>query len=605
MAAFYVALCDEMEGVDFDGLPFEVIPLRELGIPSLGEMTERYNITELNTAIKPFAFLQLFDRHPGAAVAYFDPDIWVVSPLEELQGQLASGGADCVLTPHLCEPAEFAEMDDSKMLQYGIYNLGFCALRDTPEVRRVVAWWGRRLETQCVIDLASGLFVDQKWADLLPAFIGRTKILRHPGYNVAYWNLAQRTVRGPSPGDCWRVNGEPLRFFHFSGSAVDEQPTFSRHSQQFRSEALRDVATLFSEYCAEVQRFGREDYRRIPYAFRWNGAGDVNMHSPSSLQDLAIANNGTAAAQPLTAGIRPPILPVLRARSLEEMSALTANIAPKLVRRRAFEASLIPHGDAKQDFGVPGHCVVCGMAQSLHVNFMYATGSLPDGRTVPNWREHLSCPGCGLGNRLRASLHLLLQELRPSRDDRIYITEQVTPLYSWLRDRFPSLAGSEYLGPDRTPGEVVDGLRHEDMQRLSFPDGSLDMILSFDVLEHVPDERRAFAELWRCLRPGGALLFTAPFREDLHDHQIRAILRPDGTIDHLMEPEYHGNPVDPEGGSLCFRYYGWKLMDDLRACGFVDSEGIFYWSSRFGYLGATSSLFVCRKPFQADTQMTI
>ena len=243
--AFYVALCDDLAGLDEAAFPFEIFPIRELGIPSLEEMSHRYNITELNTAIKPFVFLELFDRHPGAVVAYFDPDIYVTSRLEELEEALGLG-ADCVLTPHLCEPAEFAEMEDAKMLQYGVYNLGFCALRDTPEVRRVTAWWGRRLEAHCVIDLAAGLFVDQKWADLLPAFIENTNILRHPGYNVAYWNLSQRTVRRIA-GE-WRVNGEPLRFFHFSGSVVDEPPVFSRHSYQFRNEVLRDVATLFDEY---------------------------------------------------------------------------------------------------------------------------------------------------------------------------------------------------------------------------------------------------------------------------------------------------------------------------------------------------------------------
>ena len=557
--AFYVALCDEAEGADLDALPFEVLPMRDLGIPRLEEMTERYNITELNTALKPFAFLSLFDRHPGAAVAYFDPDIWVVSPLEELLALLSRGGADCVLTPHLTEPVEFAEADESRMLQFGIYNLGFCALRDTPSVRRIVAWWGRRLETQCVIDLPAGLFVDQKWADLLPSFIERTAILRHPGYNVAYWNLAQRTVRAPSPedaADVWRVNGEPLRFFHFSGSAVDEDPCFSRHSQQFRGAALRDVATLFTRYCEEVHRFGRQDYRRIPYAFSWNGTGTVNEHSPSYLQDQALAGKGVAAARPLAIGVRPPFLPALRARSRDEMSASTAHIGPKLARRRAFEASLIPHGDAKQGFSVQGHCVVCGTKKPLHVDFTDAAGVLPDGRLMPNWGQHLTCPDCGLGSRQRAALHILSQEIRPGARDRIHITEQATPLHGWLRDRFPSLTSSEYLGPD----------------------SSLDLILGFDVLGRVPDARHVFTELGRCLRPGGTLLFTAP----IHDHQVGAI-RGQHTA-----PGYHD---------------GWKLMEDLRACGFEDSEALFFWSSRFGYLGDMNSIFVCRKA--ADSRFGI
>ncbi|MBR0650843.1 class I SAM-dependent methyltransferase [Roseomonas terrae] len=595
---FYVALCDEPTGVDFDGLPFDILRMSDLGIPQLAQMTERYNITELNTAIKPFAFLTLFDRHPGAAVAYFDPDIWVMSPLEELHTLLSDGGADCVLTPHLCEPAEYAEMDESKMLRFGIYNLGFCALRDTATVRRVAAWWARRLETHCIIDLAAGFFVDQKWADLLPAFIEHTAILRHPGYNVAYWNLAQRTVRAPAEPSAggWKVNGAPLRFFHFSGSAVDEDSSFSRHSQQFRTEALRDVGTLFEQYRSEVRRFGREDYRRIPYAFRWNGAGQENEHSPSSLQDFTAVKGAAASSRPLTIEARAPNLPVLRARSQGEMSAFAADLAPKMARRRAFEASLVPNESGEAGFTVEGQCVVCGGTRPLQVNFNYATGRLPDGRTLPNWREHLACTGCGLGNRLRASLHLLWQELRPRQHDRIYITEQVTPLHDWLRQRFPFVVGSEYLGPGHTPGEIVDGLRHEDVHRLSFPDAGLDLILSFDVLEHVPDARQALAEFWRCLKPGGSLLFTAPFREDLHSHLVRAVLRPDGSIEHLMEPEFHGNPVDPEGGSLCFQYFGWKIIEDLSAVGFSDAEGLFYWSAQFMYLGGANSVFIARKP---------
>jgi len=597
--AFHVALCDEANGVDLDAMPFEMLLLDELGIPHLADMVERYNITELNTAIKPFAFLSLFERYPGATVVYFDPDILVASRLEELEGLLRDG-ADCVLTPHLCEPAEFAEMDDSKMLRYGIYNLGFCALRDTPEVRRVVAWWGRRLEAQCVIDLPSGLFVDQKWADLLPAFIGRTAILRHPGYNVAYWNLSQRTLRAPAPGTDgdWRVNGEPLRFFHFSGSVVDEPTQFSRHSQQFRTGTQRDVALLFEHYCSEVYRFGRPDYRSIPYGFRWNGASGANQHTPSTVQDAAMAQaSASPSCQPLTVGVKPPHLPLLRARSLAEMTAAVAAIAPKVVRRRTFEAGLIPHGD-RSAFTVDGHCVVCGIRQPFQVGFMYASGTLPDRRPIPNWCEHLECPGCGYVNRLRASLHILFQEFRPDRGARIYITEQVTPLYNWLRQRFASIVGSEYLGADKSPGEIVNGVRHEDVQRLSFPDASFDLILSFDVLEHVPDERRAFAEFSRCLRPGGTLFFTVPFRDNIHDHEVRAVLRPDGTIDHLMEPEYHGNPLDPEGGSLCFRYYGWRLMDDLREAGLDEPEGMFYWSAHFAYLGDANSVFVARKPGQ-------
>lgn len=199
-------------------------------------------------------------------------------------------------------------------------------------------------------------------------------------------------------------------------------------------------------------------------------------------------------------------------------------------------------------------------------------------------------------------MHIFFQELNPQADAKIYITEQVTPLYDWLKSQFPNLTGSEYLGPNKLPGQQVNDVRHEDIQNLSFPSETFDIILSFDVLEHVPDEKRAFAELARCLRPGGTLLFTAPFSDNRDEHLVRAALQDDGTIKHLMEPEYHGNPVDAENGALCYRYFGWNMMADLRAVGLSDPEGWFYWSSQYGYLGTTNSIFCARRqPFSLDS----
>ena len=55
-----------------------------------------------------------------------------------------------------------------------------------------------------------------------------------------------------------------LRFFHFSGSVVDEPMVFSRHSSEFRLGTLRDVGDLFEGYVGDVRRHGRPHYRTIP-----------------------------------------------------------------------------------------------------------------------------------------------------------------------------------------------------------------------------------------------------------------------------------------------------------------------------------------------------
>jgi ubiquinone/menaquinone biosynthesis C-methylase UbiE len=49
-----------------------------------------------------------------------------------------------------------------------------------------------------------------------------------------------------------------------------------------------------------------------------------------------------------------------------------------------------------------------------------------------------------------------------------------------------------------------------DATHLDFPNDSFDAVTMFDVLEHVPDDRRAIAEALRVLRPGGHLLVSTP-----------------------------------------------------------------------------------------------
>ena len=274
---FYAVIADSTDGIDIDSLPFPVIHLEELGVPDLEGMAVRYNITEFNTAMKPFGFLTLMDRHPGEPVVYIDPDIMLVSPMGELT-QLLDSGAECVLTPHLTEPAEYGEFRDERLLQYGIYNLGFCALRDSDDVRRTLWWWSRRVLFDCRIDLSRGLFVDQKWCDLFPAFIAATSILRHPGYNVAYWNLQQRLVRRVD-GE-WRVNEQPLRFVHFSGADVTDATVFSNHSNQFNAMNLGDLHILFDDYLGRVRARGNDHYRSFEYAFGWDGESGTNLHTP-------------------------------------------------------------------------------------------------------------------------------------------------------------------------------------------------------------------------------------------------------------------------------------------------------------------------------------
>ena len=195
-----------------------------------------------------------------------------------------------------------------------------------------------------------------------------------------------------------------------------------------------------------------------------------------------------------------------------------------------------------------------------------------------NLREGLVCLGCGLGNRLRL-IFKAVEEFAGSpaelRKKRVYVAERLTAFYQRLADRVEDVVGSEYLGARSTPGQSqkvgLQLVRHEDLCRLSFPDESFDLVVHADVLEHVPDFRRAFAELHRVTRRGGGMFFSVPFLHERADDEVRASVQADGSIVHHLPAVYHGNPVDPKG-SLAYRTYGWSLLDTLRGVGFDTAE---------------------------------
>lgn len=260
----------------------------------------------------------------------------------------------------------------------------------------------------------------------------------------------------------------------------------------------------------------------------------------------------------------------------------------ELSRRRAFERALCGGGGR---FHLPGSCRACGAAAGFDGD--HAGAYEQDGELLPNWREQLRCSGCGLVSRQRAAVHVLREFIRPGPTAALYLTEQATALHDRLAARHPGLIGSEYLPG---VGPVSRGrLRHEDLTALSFADAAFDAVLSFDVLEHVPDHRAALRECRRVLRPGGALLLSVPFDASAERNLPRARLRDDGTVEHLVPPEYHGDPVRP-AGCLAFRTFGWELLGEMRAAGFADAAAWQAWSPDCGYLGPAVFLLLGRRP---------
>lgn len=261
----WVLLVDRVDGrFDPAGERFSVLEISDLPIPEKRRMLFRYSILELNTAAKPWLASWLFEARGYDRVVYLDPDISIYSPLEDVVS-LWDAGALAVLTPHLTgrirDELHPAERD---ILVAGTYNLGFIALARQEGLAGLLEYWSEKSVTEFAVDIEKGLFTDQKWIDLVPGLFPGVRVLRHEGYNVAYWNLPHRRV---AAGDPPLVNGVPLVFFHFSGLDPANPERFSKHQNRYTLADLGDARPVVLDYCRRVLGNGYESCRHWPYAF--------------------------------------------------------------------------------------------------------------------------------------------------------------------------------------------------------------------------------------------------------------------------------------------------------------------------------------------------
>ena len=260
-------LVDEVEGC-FNPMdePFLTLLAVDLGISKWEHFSMKYDIMELNTAVKPYLLETLITRYGAQKVIYFDPDILVYRRFDDLLALLDQHMV--VLTPHITNPLR----DDMKpseidFLQVGTFNLGFFALSRQGKWQELLAWWQERLYNYCTREVERGLFVDQHWMDLLPSLFDDIYILRDPGYNVAYWNILNREMQTDSAGN-FIVNGHPLTFFHFSGFSVDTPESVSKHQNRFTlSQLNKQYQRCFLDYRTRLLNNGYAETHKWHYIY--------------------------------------------------------------------------------------------------------------------------------------------------------------------------------------------------------------------------------------------------------------------------------------------------------------------------------------------------
>jgi SAM-dependent methyltransferase len=194
-------------------------------------------------------------------------------------------------------------------------------------------------------------------------------------------------------------------------------------------------------------------------------------------------------------------------------------------------------------FANHGHCPCCDRD-----TWFRATGHY--------FRNHYRCESCASLPRERA-LMWVIEHYRPNwRELTIHESSPVRRGASVRVAEAPGYIASQYF--DGIPsGATHDGWRSENLEALSFPDASIDLHVTQDVLEHVYDPDACFRELARTLKPGGMHIFTVPLVNGEKPTECRASLV-NGAIVHHKPPEYHGNPV-LDSGSLMTMDWGFDI----------------------------------------------
>lgn len=187
--------------------------------------------------------------------------------------------------------------------------------------------------------------------------------------------------------------------------------------------------------------------------------------------------------------------------------------------------------------------------------------------------------------------------IRESLNDDFVVCESLPVMRGlslWLKRNHAGYMPTGFC-PEMNSGVIVNGLRNENLEKLTFSDNTVDVWILLDVLEHLFDPFLALREIYRTLKNGGICLFTAPTYPEIHHSLQVAFIDTNGKVEMLGEPEYHGNPQRPADGALVTWRYGYDLPILISRETEFDVEVRRWQSEGSAVIGRMTEGHLCRK----------
>lgn len=175
-------------------------------------------------------------------LTYLDADLYFFNDVEPMFAEL--GDASIGIIPH--------NFTSPRYLRYGRFNVGWVSFRRDASALECLDWWRDRCLEWCRDVVEETRFADQKYLDCWPERFRNVHVYRHPGANVARWNIGKREPKRVNAQ--LTIDGQPLIFFHF---ASFKQLTPHLFESNFSTHWVRPSAAvrreIFGQYIAELR----------------------------------------------------------------------------------------------------------------------------------------------------------------------------------------------------------------------------------------------------------------------------------------------------------------------------------------------------------------
>jgi hypothetical protein len=249
---------------------FRTITLESIPVPKRQQTCFTHSAFEMSALSKPFVVDYLL-HHGYTRVLYIDADTYVYHSLDCAIGQLDYH--DGLFTPHITRSLDDEHRpNDLVILTAGTINTGFFALKACGTTGALLKWWQEKVIHDCYDEPQRGVFVEQRWIDLISSLFPTFVLDRSPGMNVAHWNLPHRQIT--KTGAKYYVDATPLIFFHFSGFDPHNPSVLSKYDTRFLKKGMPEpIPELITEYVDRLKANGLDLYANQPYRFDYFSDG--------------------------------------------------------------------------------------------------------------------------------------------------------------------------------------------------------------------------------------------------------------------------------------------------------------------------------------------